>query len=115
MAIQSNVILSNGVELKNSYIVIDIEKSKILFRGGCKINVYIFVNEEYRIKNIPAANGTVLIESSSDDFIGYFSESVLIQNNTTDTRQAYEYIKFKDGELEQFLGFNVDWENIQNI
>jgi glycine betaine/choline ABC-type transport system substrate-binding protein len=114
MAIQANVILSNGISLTNAYIIIDVQKSKVQF-NGCKINVWIYVNEAKRIANIPVVFGSILVGQDDPDYLGYFSESFLKENETTDTEQGYKYVKIKDGELEERLGFNIDWENVIDI
>lgn len=113
MAIKANVVLRSGILITNAYIVIDVLKSKVQF-NGCKINVFIYVNESYRDANINAANGSLLVRQDDADYATYFDETILKTQGKTDSQQGYEYVKFRDGELNEVLGFSINWTNTED-
>ena len=63
----------------------------------------LIYNEEYARKVLPFINAE------------YFSENIIKQKDATDIKQAYEFVKIKDGELNEQFGFDVDWENAIDI
>jgi hypothetical protein len=94
MAIQGQVILSNGIDMTSAYLIVSNMDFNTTPNDTVSVNIHVLI---YKDKECKDAGKSEVVEffhkCSGSTFVTYFDDSIFEVGGTNPRKQAYIYLK----------------------